>query len=97
MQGAIRIIYGTGRAYPSTGIADASGSGVVPMMQLRLDRETSNAASSLPAVSLLVRVTVTVNWYLATCSSNCAVQATSTYSIDLELRVRSLGVGQRPG
>ncbi len=61
-------------------------------LRLRLDRETTNAATSLTAVSLAVRVTVTVTW-----SAPGYASTTETYSALLQLQIRSLATGQRPG
>jgi hypothetical protein len=61
-------------------------------LRLRLDRETTDAATSLTAVSLVVQVTVTVTW-----SAPGYASSTETYSALLQLQIRSLATGQRPG
>ena len=76
--------YGQARLY-SAGSAST-------YLRLRLDRETTDAATSLTAVSLVVRVTVTVTW-----SAPGHASTTETYSAILQLQVRSLATGQRPG
>ena len=91
--GAVRIIYGAGRAFPAAGMADQTGSGTAEPLRIRIDRETTNAANSVSAVSLVVRLSVVVRWYNA---AGVLVRTDTAYPVTLELRLKGLASGVRP-
>ena len=89
----MRIIYGAGRAFPAAGMADQTGSGTAEPLRIRIDRETTNAANSVSAVSLVVRLSVVVRWYNA---AGVLVRTDTAYPVTLELRLKGLASGVRP-
>jgi hypothetical protein len=91
--GAVRIIWGSGRAYPSTGTTDLSTSVVGEPLRIRLDRETTTATNSVIAVGLVVRLSVTIVWRNP---EGQIVKTDPAYPVTLTLRIKSLASGVRP-
>lgn len=91
--GAAKIIWGPGRNFPSSGMADQSSGGNAEPLTIRLDRETTSAANSVSSVSLVVRLSVRVRWYN---TAGALVRTDPAYPVTLELRLRSFAAGVRP-
>ena len=91
--GAVRIIYGAGRAFPAAGMADQTSGGTAEPLRIRLDRETTTAPNSVTAVSFIVRLSVIVRWRNA---AGVLIRTDTAYPVTLELRVKALSSGVRP-